>query len=91
MNDPLDLDIGHNTKKRLLESILCIERLESEKESTQENIKDIYSTLKSEGFDTKTLKKIVKRRKKEKEELEMEDTLLETYEDAINTVEDLLK
>lgn len=91
MNDPLDLDIGHNTKKRLLESIQSIERLESEKESTQENIKDIYSTLKSEGFDTKTLKKIVKRRKKEKEELEMEDTLLETYEDAINTVEDLLK
>ena len=91
MSDPFDMQIGDNTKKHLLDSIKNIEHLECEKQSIQDNIKDVYDNLKSEGFDTKTIKTIVRRRKLEKEKVQLQDELLETYEDAINTVEDLLK
>lgn len=91
MSDPFDMQIGDNTKKHLLDSIKNIEHLESEKQAIQDNIKDVYDNLKAEGFDTKTIKTIVRRRKMEREAVQLQDELLETYEDAINTVEDLLK
>jgi len=91
MSDPLDKQIGDNTKKHLLQSVKNIEHLESEKEAINDNIKDAYSVLKSDGFDTKTLKKVIKRRKMEKEKIQEEDYLLESYEDAINHVEELIR
>jgi len=91
MSDPLDKQIGDNTKQHLKDAVRNIEHLECEKQAIADNIKDVYDNLKAEGFDTKTLKTVVKRRKKEKEKLQEEDYLLETYEDAINTVEDLLQ
>jgi uncharacterized protein (UPF0335 family) len=91
MSDPLDLQIGDNTKQHLRDVVRNIEHLECEKQAIADNIKDAYDNLKSQGFDTKTIKTVVKRRKLEKEKLEEQDYLLETYEDAINTVEDLLK
>ena len=56
-----------------------IERLEEEKRSYQEDIKDVYLEAKSNGFDTKTLRTVVKLRRQDKAEREEQEALLDLY------------
>ena len=60
-----------------------VERLEEEKKSFQDDIKDVYAEAKSTGFDTKTMKAIVRLRKMEKHHRDEADALLETYRNAL--------
>jgi uncharacterized protein (UPF0335 family) len=60
-----------------------IERLSEEKAALQEDIKQVYLEAKSTGFDTKTIRKIVQRRKLAEHERKEQDELQELYEDAI--------
>ncbi|MBU3076873.1 DUF2312 domain-containing protein [Sphingomonas quercus] len=63
-----------------------IERLEEEKKGMSDDIKDVYLEAKSQGFDAKTMRKIVSLRKKEKHVRDEEDALLETYRNALGLV-----
>lgn len=63
-----------------------IERLEEEKKGMSDDIKDVYLEAKSQGFDVKTMRKIVSLRKKEKHVRDEEDALLETYRAALGLV-----
>ena len=56
-----------------------IENLEKEKAEVQENISEIYAQAKSDGFDTKIMKRILKLKKMKAEDRENEDLLLDTY------------
>jgi uncharacterized protein (UPF0335 family) len=56
-----------------------IERLEEEKKGISEDIKDAYAEMKSTGFDVKTVRKVVARRKLEQHHLQEADALLATY------------
>ena len=56
-----------------------IERLEEEKKALAEDIKDIYAEAKGNGFDVKILRKIIAIRKRDQEELDEEETMLEVY------------
>ncbi len=60
-----------------------IERLEEEKKGMQDDIKDVYSEAKSQGYDTKTLRTIVRLRKMEKNARDEAEALLETYKAAL--------
>jgi uncharacterized protein (UPF0335 family) len=60
-----------------------VERLEEEKRGMMDDIKDVYSEAKSTGFDTKTMKAIVRLRKMEKHHRDEADALLETYRNAL--------
>lgn len=60
-----------------------IERMEEEKKGIADDIKDTYAEMKATGFDTKTVKQIVKLRKMEKHHREEAEALLETYRNAI--------
>ena len=60
-----------------------IERLEEEKKEVAEQIKEVYAEAKGNGFDSKTLRKIVGLRKKSSEEREEEDALLDLYMAAL--------
>lgn len=60
-----------------------IEQLEEEKKDIAESISDSYHALKGEGFDIKTVKNIIKLRKKRSDEREQEQTILELYMDAL--------
>lgn len=60
-----------------------IERLEEEKKEVSVNIRDIYAEAKSNGFDPKIMKLIVKMRKMKSNELREQEELLETYMNAI--------
>jgi len=60
-----------------------IERLEEEKKGIADDIKDVYGEAKSTGFDTKTIRTIVRLRKLEKHARDEADALLETYRQAL--------
>ncbi|GEL42281.1 UPF0335 protein [Methylorubrum extorquens] len=56
-----------------------IERLEDEKVGIAGDIKDVYAEAGANGFDVKTLRKIVALRRKDHDERQEEEALLETY------------
>ncbi|MBR0552288.1 DUF2312 domain-containing protein [Stakelama marina] len=60
-----------------------IERLEEEKKGIADDIKDVYNEAKSTGFDTKTMRSIVRLRKMEKHDRDEAEALLETYKAAL--------
>ncbi len=88
--------IGHNSSEpvagsRLKSYIERIERIEEEKKALAEDIKDIYSEAKSIGFDTKILRKQISRRRMTKEKRDEEDFLLESYELAVSTLNEMME
>ena len=60
-----------------------IERLEEEKRTMAEDIRDVYSEAKSNGYDTKTMRAIVRLRRMETHTRQEMDALLETYRSAL--------
>ena len=60
-----------------------IERLEEEKKSFADDIRDVYAEAKSTGFDIKTMRAIVRLRKMEKHHRDEADALLETNRVAL--------
>ena len=60
-----------------------VERLEEEKKGIADDIRDVYSEAKANGYDTKTMRAIVRLRKMEKHTRDEMDALLETYRNAL--------
>lgn len=60
-----------------------IERLEEEKKAISDDVKDVYGEAKSRGYDTKTIRAIVRLRRMEKHHREESEALLETYKAAL--------
>jgi uncharacterized protein (UPF0335 family) len=60
-----------------------IERLEEEKKGIADDIKDVYGEAKATGYDTKTMRQIVRLRKLEKHVRLEAEALLETYKAAL--------
>lgn len=58
----------------------AIEQLESEKKDIADSIKDRYALAKGEGYDTKALRLVIRRRALERAAREELDGLVETYE-----------
>lgn len=69
--------------KRLRSFLERVERLEEEKSALAEDIKEVYAEAKAVGFDTKTMRKLVRLRKMDVEKRREEDELLELYKAAI--------
>ena len=64
-----------------------IERLEEEKKTVQDDIKDVYGEAKSMGFDTKILKQVIALRKKDDQERMEEELIRDTYLAALGMIE----
>jgi len=60
-----------------------IERLEEEKKTISEDIKEVYAELKGTGFDTKAVRTIIRLRKKEEHERQEEEAIIQLYKDAL--------
>lgn len=60
-----------------------IERLEEEKKTIADDIKDVYAEAKGSGFDTKAIRKIIALRKKDQAEREEEEAILDLYKAAL--------
>src|SRR3546814_13558531 len=60
-----------------------IERLEEEKKGIAADVKDVYAEAKSNGYDTKTMRAIVRLRRMEKNARQAAEAMLETYKAAL--------
>jgi uncharacterized protein (UPF0335 family) len=60
-----------------------IERLEEEKGTISEDIKEVFAELKGSGFDTKAVRAIIRARKKEAHERQEEEAMIQLYMDAL--------
>jgi uncharacterized protein (UPF0335 family) len=56
-----------------------IERLEEEKKSIADDIKDVYAEAKANGFDTKIMRKVVSLRKQDADERQEQEAILDLY------------
>lgn len=80
---------GGLSADHLKQFIERIERLEEEKKNIAEDIKEVYAEAKGTGFDTGTMRTIVKLRKKDRSDLEEEEFLLDTYKRALGMLPEL--
>lgn len=60
-----------------------IERLEEEKKAMADDVRDVYAEAKANGYDTKTMRKIVALRKLETHARQEADALMDTYRAAL--------
>ena len=70
-------------KDQLRSIIERIERLEEEKKTIADDIRDVYAEAKGNGFDVKALRAVVKMRKQDANERAEQETILETYMQAL--------
>jgi uncharacterized protein (UPF0335 family) len=63
-----------------------IERLEEEKKTIADDIKDVYAEAKGTGFDTKAIRTLIRLRKKDQAERQEEETILDLYKSALGMV-----
>lgn len=71
------------TALKLKQFIARIEKLEEEKAEIAASIREIYATAKSEGFDPKTMRSVLKLKKLDPEKRVEIEELLETYKTAL--------
>lgn len=60
-----------------------IERLEEEKKTIADDIKEVYAEAKGNGYDVKVLRKVVALRKRDLEERKEEEAILDLYLQAV--------
>jgi len=60
-----------------------VERLEEDKAGVAADIKAVYAEAKGTGFDTKTMRSIIRLRAMEKAARQEQEALLETYKAAL--------
>jgi uncharacterized protein (UPF0335 family) len=60
-----------------------VERLEEEKKTIADDIRDVYAEAKANGFDIKALRTIVRLRKQDVDERKEQEAILETYMHAL--------
>ena len=69
---------------KLQQIIDKIETIEQERQESADLLKDVFNEAKSMGFDVKIIKHMLKLKKKDKEALAEEDSLIELYRSALN-------
>jgi len=74
-------------KDQLKAIIERIERLEEEKKTISDDIRDVYAESKGNGFDVKALRQIVRLRKKSNAERQEEESVLQVYMHALGMLD----
>lgn len=63
-----------------------IERLEEEKKTIADDIKEVFAEAKGTGFDTKAIRKILRLRKQDQAERQEEEAILDLYLSALGMI-----
>lgn len=75
---------GTSIAREQLKSIVeRIERLAEEKQALADDIKEVFAEAKANGFDTKTLRAVIKIRKQDVSERQEQEALLDLYLQAL--------
>ena len=76
------VEVGGIASEHLRSYIDRIERVEEEKAGLAADIRDIYAEAKGNGFDSRTMRRIVSLRKLDQSERNERDALLDLYRRA---------
>lgn len=76
MDDPVASD-------QLKSIVERIERLDEEKRTIADDIKEVYAEAKGNGYDTKVLRKVIALRKRDLDERKEEEAILDLYIQAV--------
>jgi len=74
---------GEISSERLRSFVKRIEKLEEDKLSVMEDIRDVYAEAKAVGFDARIIRQIIRLRKLEVEKRREQEELLELYMSAL--------
>ena len=70
-------------KDQLKAFVERIERLEEEKKTISDDIRDVFAEAKGNGFDVKALRQVIRLRKQDKDERAEHEAILDTYLQAL--------
>lgn len=68
---------------RLRSIIERLERLEEDKQAVMADMKEVFAEAKGEGYDVKTLRKVLRIRKQDKAKRQEEEAILDLYLSAL--------
>lgn len=75
--------LGGNAQSQLKSIIQRVENLEEDRKAVMEDIKAVYAEAKGNGFDVKTLRKIIRWRAMDTAKRQEEEAMLDLYLSAI--------
>ena len=78
---------GNLARDHLRAFIERIERLEEEKATLMEDIREVYAEAKGTGFDPKIMRQVVRIRKMEPDQRQEQEYVLDTYLSALGMLE----
>jgi uncharacterized protein (UPF0335 family) len=76
--------MGTASREKLRQFVARIERLQAEKDELTADIRDVYAEVKSFGFDTKVMRKLISLRKQDANERAEQEALLDLYQGALD-------
>ena len=79
-------DTGGVAAGQLRAFIERIERLEEEKKGLSDDIRDVFAEAKGSGFDTKIMRQVIRLRKKDTNERQEEEAILDLYMHALGMI-----
>lgn len=77
------VNFGGVSGEQLRQLVSKIENLEKEKADIAEYIREAYAEAKANGFDVKVLRKLIQIRKKDAQEVQEEEEVLDLYKHAL--------
>jgi uncharacterized protein (UPF0335 family) len=83
MTDAPELTSNSDPNANLRTLVERIERIEDEKDAMASDIRDIYVEAKDQGYDTKVLRAVIRRRTKDRASIEAFDNDIDRYESAL--------
>lgn len=69
--------------EQLRQFIERIERLEEEKAVLADHVREVYAESKTAGFDPKIIRKVIRLRKMDPHDVDVEETLIQVYKRAL--------
>lgn len=83
-----NLTMEPNSKDQLRRIVQRIESLNEEAAFIADQKKEVFAEAKTIGFDTKTIRKLIKLRQKDPNAIDEEQAVLETYMNALGSLHD---
>ncbi|WP_395644950.1 DUF2312 domain-containing protein [Terricaulis sp.] len=78
--------LTQSAQEKLRQLVARIEKLEEEKKSIADDVKESYAEAKAMGFDSKVLRQVVRLRKQDRQEREEQDQIRELYLHALGEI-----
>ncbi|WP_337997207.1 DUF2312 domain-containing protein [Oleispirillum naphthae] len=79
----MSTDVGGVAADQLQSLIMRIERLEEDKANLLADIREVFAEAKSQGFDVKIMRQVLRLRKMEEHDMKEQEEILDLYKRAL--------